>query len=131
MIVPALRARALAVRTDLRFDAETSPGRRGPGQLNMRPSACIFMHRTPALRMPAHAADRGDVRAPGAVLVAVPAGSVADVLGAVTGIESTAVIDGASLSGAMSPDRFAFSSAHQGARRSQGRNPRAGWPCRP
>jgi hypothetical protein len=35
----------------------------------------------------AHAADRGDVPAPGAVLVAVPGGSVADVLGAVTGIE--------------------------------------------
>jgi len=41
MIVPALRARALAVRTDLRFDAK--PHRpTGPGQLNMRPSACIF-----------------------------------------------------------------------------------------
>jgi len=38
----------------------------------------------------------------------------------VTGIESKAVIDGTSLSGAMSQDRFAFSSAHQGARRSQG-----------
>ena len=37
-------------------------------------------------------------------------------LGAVTGIESEAVIDGTSLSGAMSPDRFAFSSARQGAR---------------
>jgi hypothetical protein len=68
----------------------------------------------------AHAADRGDIPAPGAVLVAVPGGSVADVLGAVAGIESTAVIDGASLSGAMSQDRFAFSSAQQGARRSQG-----------
>src|SRR5947207_3137991 len=88
------------------------------------------MHRTPALRMPAHAADRGDVRAPGAVLVAVPGGSVADVLGAVTGIESTAVIDGASLSGAMSPDRFAFSSARQGARRSQGQKS-ASWPAVP
>jgi hypothetical protein len=42
------------------------------------------------------------------------------VLGAVSGIESKAVIDGTSLSGAMSQDRFAFSSAHQGARRSQG-----------
>jgi hypothetical protein len=42
-------------------------------------------------------------------------GSVADVLGAVTGIESKAVIDGTSLSGAMSQDGFAFSSAHQGA----------------
>jgi hypothetical protein len=55
-----------------------------------------------------------------AVLVAVPGGLVADVLGAVTGIESKAVIDGTSLSGAMSQDRLAFSSAHQGARRSQG-----------
>jgi len=44
---------------------------------------------------------------------------VADVLGAVTGIESKAVIDGTSLSGAMSQNRFAFSSAHQSARRSQ------------
>ena len=50
----------------------------------------------------------------------MPGGSVAYVLGAVTGIESKAVIDGTSLSGAMSQDRFAFSSAHQGARRSQG-----------
>jgi hypothetical protein len=40
---------------------------------------------------------------------------VADVPGAVTGIESKAVIDGTSLSGAMSQDRFAVSSAHQGA----------------
>jgi hypothetical protein len=61
-----------------------------------------------------------------AVLVAVPRGSVADVLGAVTGIESKAVIDGTSLSGAMSQDRFAFSSAHQGARRSQ-RQKSASW----
>jgi hypothetical protein len=45
----------------------------------------------------------------------VPGGLVADVLGAMTGIESKAVIDGTSLSGAMSQDRFAFSSAHQGA----------------
>jgi hypothetical protein len=65
---------------------------------------------------------RGQGRCSGteAVLVAVPGGSVAYVLGAVTGIESKAVIDGTSLSGAMSQDRFAFSSAHQGARRSQG-----------
>jgi 3-keto-L-gulonate-6-phosphate decarboxylase len=55
-----------------------------------------------------------------AVPVAVPGGLVAYVLGAVTGIESKAVIDGTSLSGATSQDRFAFSSAHQGARRSQG-----------
>ena len=55
-----------------------------------------------------------------AVLAAVRGGgSVADVLGAVTGIESTAVIDGTSLSGTMSQDRLAFSSAHQGARRSR------------
>jgi hypothetical protein len=38
----------------------------------------------------------------------VPGGLVADVLGAVTGIGSEAVIDGTSLSGAMSQDRFAF-----------------------
>jgi hypothetical protein len=50
----------------------------------------------------------------------VPGGLVAYVLGAVTGIGFKAVIDGTSLSGAMSQDRFAFSSAHQGARRSQG-----------
>jgi hypothetical protein len=50
----------------------------------------------------------------------VPGGSVAYVPGAVTGTGSKAVIDGTSLSGAMSQDRFAFSSAHQGARRSQG-----------
>jgi hypothetical protein len=50
----------------------------------------------------------------------VPGGLVAYVLGAVTGIGSKAVIDGTSLSGAMSQDRFAFSSAHQSARRSQG-----------
>jgi hypothetical protein len=45
---------------------------------------------------------------------------VAYVFGAVTGIESKAVIDGTSLSGAMSQARLAFSSAHQGTRRSQG-----------
>ena len=56
-------------------------------------------------------------------------GSVAYVLGAVTGIESKAVIDGTSLSGAMSQDRLAFSSAHQGAPQPGGRNPRAGRPC--
>jgi hypothetical protein len=50
----------------------------------------------------------------------VPGGSVAYVPGAVSGIESEAVIDGTSLSGAMSQDRFALSSARQGARRSQG-----------
>jgi hypothetical protein len=54
------------------------------------------------------------------VLVAVPGGSVVYVPGAVTGIESKAVIDGTSLSGAMSQDRFALRSGHQGARRSQG-----------
>ena len=42
------------------------------------------------------------------------------VLGAATGIESKAGIHGTSLSGAMSQDRFAFSSAHQGARHNQG-----------
>ena len=50
----------------------------------------------------------------------MPGGSVAYVPGAVSGIESEAVIDGTSLSGAMSQDRRAFSSARQGARRSQG-----------
>jgi hypothetical protein len=35
-------------------------------------------------------------------------------------VESEAVIDGTSLSGAMLQDRFALSSARQGARRSQG-----------
>jgi hypothetical protein len=61
----------------------------------------------------------------------VPGGSVAYVLGAVTGIESKAVIDGTSLlSGAMSQDRFAFSSARQGARRSQGQKS-ASWPAVP
>jgi hypothetical protein len=65
-----------------------------------------------------------------AVLVAVPGGLVAYALGAVTGIESKAVIDGTSLSGATSQDRFAFSSAHQGARRSQGRKS-ASWPAVP
>ena len=48
----------------------------------------------------------------------MPDGSVAYVPGAVSGIESKAVIDGTSLSGTMLQDRFAFSSAHQGARRS-------------
>ena len=66
-----------------------------------------------------------------AVLVAVPGSPVAYVLGAVTGIESSAVIDGTSLSGAVPQDWFAFSSAYQGGRPSQGRNPRAGRPCRP
>jgi hypothetical protein len=64
-------------------------------------------------------------------MVAVPGGSVAYMLGAVTGIESKAVIDGTSLSGAMSQDRFALRSVHQGARRGQGANRRAGRPCRP
>jgi hypothetical protein len=63
-----------------------------------------------------------------AILVAVPGGSVAYVLGAVTGIESKAVIDGTSLSGAMSQDRFAFSSVQQGAPQPRDRNPRAGRP---
>jgi len=44
----------------------------------------------------------------------------------VTGIESKAVIDGTSLSGAVSQDRLAFSSAHQGARRSQGQESASG-----
>jgi hypothetical protein len=55
-----------------------------------------------------------------AVLVAVPGGSAGYVPGAVTGIGSKAVIGGTSLSGAMSQDGFAFSSAHQGARGSRG-----------
>jgi hypothetical protein len=38
----------------------------------------------------------------------------------VSGIESEAVIGGTSMSGAMSQDRFALSSARQGARRSRG-----------
>jgi hypothetical protein len=50
----------------------------------------------------------------------VPGGSVADVLGAVTGIESRAVIDGTSLSGAMSQDRLPSAPHTQGARSSQG-----------
>jgi hypothetical protein len=62
----------------------------------------------------------------------VAGGLVAYVPGAVTGIDSKAVIDGTGLSGVMSQDRCAFSSALQGARRSQGgSNPRAGRPCRP
>jgi hypothetical protein len=57
----------------------------------------------------------------------VAGGLVAYVPGAVTGIDSKAVIDGTGLSGVMSQDRCAFSSALQGARRSQGgSNPRAG-----
>ena len=60
----------------------------------------------------------------------MPGGSVADVPGTVTGIGSNAVIDGTSLSGAMSQDRSAFSSAHQGARRSQGQKS-ASWPTVP
>jgi hypothetical protein len=66
----------------------------------------------------------------GAVLVAVPGGSVAYVPGAVTGIESRAVIDGTGLSGALPQDRSAVSSAQQGARRSQGRKS-ASWPAVP
>jgi len=66
-----------------------------------------------------------------AVLVAVPGGSVAYVPGAVTGTESKAVIDGTSLSGAVSQDRFAVSSAHQGARRSQGEQKSASCPAVP
>lgn len=59
----------------------------------------------------------------------MPGSSVAYMLGAVTGIESEAVIDGTSLSGAMSPDRFAFSSARQGtAARGQ---KSASWPAGP
>jgi hypothetical protein len=50
----------------------------------------------------------------------VPGGSVGYVPGAVTGIESKPVIDGNSLSGAMSQDRRAFRSARQGARCSLG-----------
>ena len=63
-----------------------------------------------------------------AVLVAVPGGLVAYVPGAVTGIESKAVIDGTSLSGAMSQDRSAFSSAHHGARQPGGQKS-ASWPA--
>src|SRR6266702_6434014 len=88
------------------------------------PSACIFMHRNHTWEhalMPR----TGRCSGAGAVLVAVPGGLVAYVPGAVTGIESKAVIDGTSLSGVMSQDRPAFSSAQpfssaqQGARRSQ------------
>ena len=84
------------------------------------PSDRIFIHRHAWGERPQLAADRGDVPGAEVVLVAVPGDPVAYVPGAVTGIESKAVIHGTSLSGAMSQDRFAFSSAHQGARRSQG-----------
>ena len=83
------------------------------------------------LRFSALMPQTGAMSGAGAVMVAVPGGSVAYMLGAVTGIESKAVIDGTSLSGAMSQDRFALRSVHQGARRGQGANPRAGGPCRP
>jgi hypothetical protein len=63
---------------------------------------------------------RGRCSGAAAVLAAVPGGSVAYVPGAVTGIGSEAVIDGTSLSGAVSQDRFAVSSAPQGARRGPG-----------
>lgn len=56
----------------------------------------------------------------------MPGGLVAYVPGAVTGIESKAVIDGTSLSGAMSQDRLAFSSAHPGARRARGQKSASG-----
>lgn len=59
----------------------------------------------------------------------MPGSSVAYMLGAVTGIESEAVIDGTSLSGAMSPDRFAVSSARQGAA-ARGQKS-ASWPAVP
>jgi hypothetical protein len=78
------------------------------------------MHTRRTRRTRSSAADRGDIPAPRRSWLRCPGGLVADVLGAVTGIESKAVIDGTSLSGAMSQDRLAFSSAHQGARRSQG-----------
>jgi hypothetical protein len=80
--------------------------------IQTRWSGRIFIHRRPRSR---RSRRQGRCSGAGAVLVAVPGGSVAYVLGAVAGIESKAVIDGTSLSGAMSQDRFAFSSAHQGA----------------
>jgi hypothetical protein len=49
-------------------------------------------------------------------LVAVHGDSVADALGAVTGIESRTVIDAANLAGATLPDGFAPSSGYVKAR---------------
>jgi hypothetical protein len=50
----------------------------------------------------------------------VPGGSVADVLGAVTGIESKLSSMAATCPAPCRKGRLAFSSAHQGVRRSQG-----------
>jgi hypothetical protein len=49
-------------------------------------------------------------------LVAVPGDSVADALGAVTGIESRTVIDAPNLAAATLPDGFAPSSGYVKAR---------------
>jgi hypothetical protein len=86
----------------------------------------MTMHDQPVLKTHGICRRQGRCSGADAVLVAVPGGLVADVLGAVTGIESKAVIDGPSLSGAVSQDRLAFSSAHQGARRSQGQESASG-----
>jgi hypothetical protein len=60
----------------------------------------------------------------------VPGGSAAGVLGAVTRLESTAVIYGNNLglSGAVSQDKFALAPHVKGARRSQGQKS-ASWPA--
>jgi hypothetical protein len=60
----------------------------------------------------------------------VPGSSVAYMLGAVTVIESEAVIDGTSLSGAMPQDRFA-SAPHIKARAAARGQKSASWPAVP
>jgi len=61
----------------------------------------------------------------------VPGGSVAFVPGAVSGIESEAVIDGTSLSGAMSQDRLPSAPRIQARAAARGQKSRVGRPCRP
>jgi len=60
----------------------------------------------------------------------VPGGSVAYVPGAVSGIESEAVIDGTSLSGAMSQDRLPSASRIQAHAAARGQKS-ASWPAVP
>jgi len=60
----------------------------------------------------------------------VPGGSVAFVPGAVSGIESEAVIDGTSLSGAMSQDRLPSAPRSQARAAARGQKS-ASWPAVP
>jgi hypothetical protein len=94
------------------------PGR--PSELNAGLPTCIFMHRNPAPRIPAHAAYRGDVPAPRRSWLRCPAARSLTCPAPCLGSNPKPSSMAPACPGAMSQDRFALSSARQGARRSQG-----------